>query len=165
MGTHQPDRRLSLATRRRTSEIASCVHFGANRFQLTLPLSVQFFTNGGVIPLKEVFARSLQTRLQSRCNCWSGLRSEPRHGSFYYEISHDRIAETIHHNRRSRMRRKLHWASGMVLHCLVPDRCHLHLPGLLHPREDFPLITRQRRRTAAGHLVLVTSGSQPGARI
>jgi hypothetical protein len=31
------------------------------------------------------------------------LRSEPRHGSFYYEISHDRIAEAIHHNRRWRM--------------------------------------------------------------
>ena len=31
-------------------EIAWCVHFGANRFQPTLPLSVQFFTIGGVTP-------------------------------------------------------------------------------------------------------------------
>jgi tetratricopeptide (TPR) repeat protein len=35
------------------------------------------------------------------------LRSEPRHGSFYYEISHDRIAEAIHHKRQWRLPRKL----------------------------------------------------------
>ena len=32
------------------SEIASCVHFGDNRF-LILHLNVQFFTNGGVTPI------------------------------------------------------------------------------------------------------------------
>jgi hypothetical protein len=31
-------------------EIASCVHFEADRFQPILALSVRFFTNGGVTP-------------------------------------------------------------------------------------------------------------------
>jgi hypothetical protein len=44
------------------SEIASCVHFGANRF-LTLPLSVQFFTNGGVTPIRRKRATSFCLRL------------------------------------------------------------------------------------------------------
>jgi hypothetical protein len=42
------------------------------------------------------------------------LRSEPRHGSRYYEISHDRIADVIHNNRRWRMPRGLKWVFGSV---------------------------------------------------
>jgi hypothetical protein len=42
------------------------------------------------------------------------LRCEVRDGSYYYEISHDRIAEAIHHHRRWRMSRKLKLGLAMV---------------------------------------------------
>jgi hypothetical protein len=44
-------RQLACLPDRNASEIASRVHFGANRFQPTLPLNVHFFTNGGVTPI------------------------------------------------------------------------------------------------------------------
>jgi hypothetical protein len=35
------------------------------------------------------------------------LRKEPHHGSFYYEISHDRLAEAIHQSRKRRVPREV----------------------------------------------------------
>ena len=47
------------------------------------------------------------------------LRSEARDGNLYYEISHDRIAEAIHYNRRWRMPPKLKWVIGSFTFCLT----------------------------------------------
>lgn len=43
------------------------------------------------------------------------LRTEPRHGTHYYEISHDRIAEAVHQNRRWRMPREFKWGLSIAL--------------------------------------------------
>jgi tetratricopeptide (TPR) repeat protein len=53
---------------------------------------------------------SLQLLEQARL-----LRSESRDGNLYYEISHDRIAEAIHYNRRWRMPRELQRLVGMLI--------------------------------------------------
>ena len=60
------------------SEIASCAQFGANRF-LTLPLSVQFFTNGGVTPSTQFLGTS---RYMCSDSTWSigRLRAEANFG-------------------------------------------------------------------------------------
>jgi hypothetical protein len=43
------------------------------------------------------------------------LRKETRHGSFYYEISHDRIAEAIHQSRRWRLPRKVQIRVAIII--------------------------------------------------
>jgi hypothetical protein len=43
------------------------------------------------------------------------LRKEPRHGSFYYEISHDRIAEAIHQSRKRRLPREVQIGVAIII--------------------------------------------------
>jgi tetratricopeptide (TPR) repeat protein len=43
------------------------------------------------------------------------IRREPRHGSFYYEISHDRLAEAIHQSRKWRVPREVQIILAIIL--------------------------------------------------
>jgi TPR repeat protein len=77
---------------------------GRRRSILTKELSDRFKVDTGSLTLLE------EVRL---------LRGESRHGSSYYEISHDRIAEAIHHGRQWRMSKEVKWTVRILLVMLL----------------------------------------------
>ena len=77
---------------RRMCEEGLLTSGGRRRSALKEDLEQQFGVNAGVLGALE------EGRL---------LRKEPRHGSFYYEISHDRLAVAVQENRRWRVPREL----------------------------------------------------------
>jgi hypothetical protein len=64
--------------------------------------------------LKKLDRDSLQLLQQKRL-----IRSESRERNLYYEISHDRIAEAIHYNRRWRIPSKLKRLIGAFIFCFA----------------------------------------------
>jgi hypothetical protein len=85
------------------------------------------------------------------------LRKEPRHGSFYYEISHDRLAEAVREERRWRLPREV--KIGLIMFIallLVATGLFLQTERLLFEKQQ-RAEAEQQRAEAEQLLKFITS--------